>query len=68
MVDVSRNVVAVLLILVVAVSVLGTLSFLNSASEAPKPQSQSAAVGLAILKPPRDDGQVVLSIVPNGAP
>lgn len=64
MVDVSRNVVAVLLVLVIVVSGFGTLQWLRSSNQAPTylsgPAGDTASVQLTV--PPRDSGNVALTV------
>lgn len=63
MVDVSRNVVAILLILVVLVSGLGTYTLLTRAPTVSSASTlQSATVSLAIETPPRGAGNIGLVI------
>lgn len=66
MVDVSKNVVAILLILVVLISGLGTYTLLSrEAAPLTTPVSQSATVALAIESQPRDAGNIGLAIEGN---
>jgi hypothetical protein len=65
MVDVSRNVVAVLLVLVIVVSALGTWAMLNDErSFSAPPSRESSQVGLAVTRQ-SSTSEVGLEITPN---
>jgi hypothetical protein len=74
MVDVSRNVVAILVVLVIVVSGFGTWSLLNERSQSPayadlQPSNpvSDAAVSVTIERPARVEGTVSLAIGEPGA-
>jgi hypothetical protein len=68
MADVSRNVVAVLLVLVIIVSGLGTWSLLSTRpTGALGLGSTDATVSLTVTQPPRDQGDIQLTIIPEAS-
>lgn len=59
--DISRNVVAILLVLTIAVAALGTWAVLNQEPAPQTPSSTGGEVSLDIYQPPT--GQVSLQII-----
>jgi hypothetical protein len=66
MVDVSKNTVAILVVLVIIVSGFGTYTMLSEAASGERPSarqgSEGGKVGLAVQQPPKNNGYIKLDI------